>query len=128
MNRRSTIFSITVGTVYPLIIIFGLYIIINGHLSPGGGFQGGAILASAFIIQYLTSYNKKINLSLLNIIEKVLYLCIVLFSIVFILYLNNSISLITKELYLVMMNILIGIKVFCGLSVIFFRFVLFESR
>lgn len=128
MNRRSTIFSITVGTVYPLIIIFGLYIIINGHLSPGGGFQGGAILASAFIIQYLTSYNKKINLSLLNIIEKILYLCIVLFSIVFILYLNNSISLITKELYLVMMNILIGIKVFCGLSVIFFRFVLFESR
>lgn len=128
MNKRSTIFTITVGTVYPLIIIFGLYIIINGHVSPGGGFQGGAILASAFIIQYLTSYNKKINLSLLNIIEKILYLCIVLFSIVFILYLNNSISLLAKEWYLIIMNILIGIKVFCGLSVIFFRFVLFESR
>jgi multicomponent Na+:H+ antiporter subunit B len=30
----------------PFIFIFGLYIIIHGHLTPGGGFQGGAIIAS----------------------------------------------------------------------------------
>ena len=28
------------------IFIFGLYIIIHGHLTPGGGFQGGAVFAS----------------------------------------------------------------------------------
>ena len=32
------------------ILVFGIYILLNGHLSPGGGFSGGAILASAFII------------------------------------------------------------------------------
>ena len=30
----------------PLVFIFGLYIILHGHISPGGGFQGGAVFAS----------------------------------------------------------------------------------
>ncbi|MFW6040451.1 MAG: MnhB domain-containing protein [Thermoplasmatota archaeon] len=29
------------------IIIFGIYLIVHGHLSPGGGFQGGAVVASS---------------------------------------------------------------------------------
>ena len=29
-----------------LVLIFGLYIIMHGHVTPGGGFQGGAIVAS----------------------------------------------------------------------------------
>ena len=36
--------------VIPVILVFGIYILLNGHLSPGGGFSGGAILASGFII------------------------------------------------------------------------------
>ncbi|MBR3108153.1 MAG: hypothetical protein IKH30_13400 [Clostridia bacterium] len=34
----------------PLILIFGLYIIFNGHLSPGGGFSGGAVLGAGLIL------------------------------------------------------------------------------
>ncbi|MBR0407673.1 MAG: hypothetical protein IJI53_06525 [Clostridia bacterium] len=34
----------------PLILIFGLYIIVNGHLSPGGGFSGGAVLGAGLIL------------------------------------------------------------------------------
>ena len=37
-----TISSIT----FPFITIYGLYIIAHGHLTPGGGFQGGAVVAS----------------------------------------------------------------------------------
>ena len=33
-----------------LIFLYGFYIILHGHLSPGGGFGGGAILAGAFIL------------------------------------------------------------------------------
>ena len=36
--------------VIPIILVFGVYILLNGHLSPGGGFSGGAIMASALII------------------------------------------------------------------------------
>ncbi len=34
----------------PCILLFGIYIILNGHLSPGGGFSGGTILGASLII------------------------------------------------------------------------------
>ena len=34
----------------PVILLFGVYILLNGHLSPGGGFSGGAVLAAALMI------------------------------------------------------------------------------
>ncbi|MBM4402903.1 MAG: DUF4040 domain-containing protein [Candidatus Cloacimonetes bacterium] len=37
----------------PVIFLFGAYVAIHGHLSPGGGFTGGVIMASAFIFQIL---------------------------------------------------------------------------
>ncbi len=39
----------------PLILIFGIYIVLNGHLSPGGGFSGGAVLGSGLIL-YLNAF------------------------------------------------------------------------
>lgn len=34
----------------PLVFLFGLYIILNGHLSPGGGFSGGAMIGAGLIL------------------------------------------------------------------------------
>lgn len=39
----------------PIIMVFGVYIVLNGHLSPGGGFSGGAVLGSGLIL-YLNAY------------------------------------------------------------------------
>ncbi len=36
--------------VVPFIQLFALYVVFHGHYSPGGGFQGGAILAASFIL------------------------------------------------------------------------------
>lgn len=44
------------------IIIFGLYIISHGHLTPGGGFQGGVVIASMFVL-ILVAFRDKIKLS-----------------------------------------------------------------
>jgi multicomponent Na+:H+ antiporter subunit B len=33
-----------------LILTFGAYIILHGHLTPGGGFQGGAVFASGLAL------------------------------------------------------------------------------
>jgi multicomponent Na+:H+ antiporter subunit B len=38
----------------PLIQLFGLYVIAHGHGSPGGGFQGGCILAASFVLILVT--------------------------------------------------------------------------
>lgn len=39
--------------VIPFIQIFGIYVIFNGHLSPGGGFSGGTILGVSLILHKL---------------------------------------------------------------------------
>ncbi len=36
--------------LFPVILLFGVYVMIYGHLSPGGGFQGGVIIASAVLL------------------------------------------------------------------------------
>lgn len=43
----------TLATVGPT-VLFGIYIVIHGQLTPGGGFQGGVILATAPLLIYLT--------------------------------------------------------------------------
>ena len=42
----------------PVILLFGVYIVLNGHLSPGGGFSGGAVLGSGLIL-YLNAFGFK---------------------------------------------------------------------
>jgi multicomponent Na+:H+ antiporter subunit B len=37
----------------PFLQIFALYVIAHGHYSPGGGFQGGCILAASFILMVI---------------------------------------------------------------------------
>jgi energy-converting hydrogenase B subunit I len=32
------------------VLVFGLYVIMHGHVTPGGGFQGGAIIASGVVM------------------------------------------------------------------------------
>ncbi len=44
---------VIVRALLPLLLLFGFYIISYGHLSPGGGFQGGMILAGAVVTFYL---------------------------------------------------------------------------
>jgi|Deesub1362A_J573_1020465.scaffolds.fasta_scaffold02314_4 multicomponent Na+:H+ antiporter subunit B len=39
--------------LFPFIVIYGLYVTFRGHLSPGGGFAGGTIIASGFILRSL---------------------------------------------------------------------------
>ena len=41
--------------IFPIIMLFGIYVVLNGHLSPGGGFSGGAVLGAGFIL-YLNAY------------------------------------------------------------------------
>ncbi len=55
--------------LFPLILLFGVYVFINGHLTPGGGFQGGAIIASAVVLSVLADPNKKAGHTVLSVIE-----------------------------------------------------------
>lgn len=45
----------------PMILLLGVYVFANGHLTPGGGFQGGAILASATLLLLLAEPLKRLS-------------------------------------------------------------------
>jgi len=47
MSGMSKIVRTITAVTFPFAMIYGLYVIAHGHLTPGGGFQGGAIVASA---------------------------------------------------------------------------------
>ncbi len=49
-EQQSIIVKTICRLLVPFIQVFGLYVIVHGHSSPGGGFQGGVILGSSFIL------------------------------------------------------------------------------
>jgi multicomponent Na+:H+ antiporter subunit B len=62
---------LTTGTRFlaPLIMLLGAYVFANGHLTPGGGFQGGAIIASGTLLLLLADPLKHFSHALIATIE-----------------------------------------------------------
>lgn len=56
--KNDMILQGTAFVLCPIIFIFGIYVILNGHLSPGGGFSGGAILGAGLIL-YVSAFGFK---------------------------------------------------------------------
>lgn len=56
-----TITRLTVG----LILLFGIYIVLHGHITPGGGFAGGVIIALSFI-HLMLAFGKDLALKKLS--------------------------------------------------------------
>ncbi len=55
--------------LFPLLLVVGLYIIVHGHLTPGGGFQGGVILAAAFFVTLLARPGQGFSHAGISLIE-----------------------------------------------------------
>lgn len=47
---QEEVLSTVAKAVIPMAIVFGIYVITHGELGPGGGFQGGVIVAAAYIL------------------------------------------------------------------------------
>ena len=51
--KEHLILRVVTKLMLPFILLFGFYIQLHGEISPGGGFQAGIVLASAFILHGL---------------------------------------------------------------------------
>lgn len=49
-THHTIVIRTTVRLLVPLVQIYALYVIFHGHYSPGGGFQGGVIIAASYIL------------------------------------------------------------------------------
>ncbi len=75
VGERSVLFPSTrivmsgAKLLFPAIVLLGAYVFIHGHLSPGGGFQGGTIIATGFLLMLLTYRNYSVSHTRLAYVE-----------------------------------------------------------
>ena len=67
----SEILETGAGLLFPLILLLGTYIFLHGHLTPGGGFQGGVVIATGFLLLLLSGRVKALNHLVMNLVESV---------------------------------------------------------
>ena len=143
MMGMSRIVKTMTSIAFPLAMIYGLYIIAHGHLTPGGGFQGGAVVASAcamILVAYGSVWTmgkvKEKQLSLLESLGAIGFIGLAFFGLIFGLkvFFNNflvdqnilpifneigkGLSNINTAGLLPLMNFAVGLKVIAGLFVI----------
>jgi multisubunit Na+/H+ antiporter MnhB subunit len=63
MKGMTIIVKKTTQIIAGMIFLYGIYVIIHGHLTPGGGFAGGVIVAGSFILLILAFGSNVINLT-----------------------------------------------------------------
>lgn len=80
--KNDKILQLSAKILVPIIIMFGIYVILNGHLSPGGGFSGGAIIGAGLIL-YVNAFgfekakrimNRK-NYAVISVVPLLFYAC-----------------------------------------------------
>jgi multicomponent Na+:H+ antiporter subunit B len=110
----------------PVIFLVGAYIFMNGHLTPGGGFQGGAVIASGIVLMLLTNPLERFKHKVVALVESLSGLTFVMIGILGILlaggFLDNRIMSLGRFGTLLsagaipFIYILIGLKVGAELS------------
>ena len=53
-DSEDVIVKTVARVLIPFIVAYALYVVMHGHYSPGGGFQGGVILAAGFVLLGIT--------------------------------------------------------------------------
>jgi multicomponent Na+:H+ antiporter subunit B len=123
--------------MFPLIILFGIYVVVHGHTTPGGTFSGGSVMAGAFVI-YTLAYGledtrKQFSETPINVLKSVGGLVLILL-IIFEFFLREAlvptetIFTVWSASSLMFFNIVGGIMVFTGLLMIWYTIVRTDSE
>ena len=116
--------------VLPLALVYVFYIILHGHISPGGGFQGGVLMTAIIILIYLghgyEATCRALNVELLRRTEGLavtLYIAIAMLGVVFgaqfcqnVAFENGNIG--DRSGTIAWMDEAVGLNVLCGVGVL----------
>lgn len=116
--------------ILPFLILYGFYIILNGDISPGGGFQGGVVLATCYLALFFIKDEETIPFREIIKLEKILFLTLIGVGMVhlftsahFFPYFSEARwRLPVSTTSLILLNAIIGLKVtigFGGIMLIF---------
>lgn len=118
--------------VLPLALVYVFYIILHGHISPGGGFQGGVLMTAIIILIYLghgyEATCRALNVELLRRTEGLavtLYIAIAMLGVVFgvnfcqnVAFENGNIGDLISSGTIAWMDEAVGLNVLCGVGVL----------
>ncbi len=119
-----TITRLTIG----LILIYGIYIVLNGHISPGGGFAGGVIIALSFV-HIMLAFGKEAVLRKLSENRDLILAssgALIFLFLATLGFMKNS--GLFKAQTAVFCDVAIALMVSCGFFAIFLALVLFISK
>jgi multicomponent Na+:H+ antiporter subunit B len=137
MKGMTVIVKTISSWVKVLIVLFGIYIILFGHLTPGGGFAGGVILASSYVLLMLAFGGEFVKEDLpLSLVSKLdclgafAFIMIAILGLVFsgVFFANFLVDKYGQPLHLLsagtipLSNIAIGLKVGASLFLVIFVF------
>ena len=131
--KKTDILDVISRKLAPFILLFGCYLIAYGHLSPGGGFQGGVVLASGIILLVLCKGVAPIQVlfphAAVSLVEILGFLTFLLIGLVGLItrggFLMNflPLSVVTETPhvgFILLLNLIIGLKVGAGITLICF--------
>lgn len=128
MRVKTDMLDVVSRKLAPYVLLFGCYLISHGHLSPGGGFQGGVVLASGLLLPALGCRGERLEDLLsnkaLSIMETVGFALLILLGIAGIaaagFFLADPFSRISgsEGHFIFLMNLVIGTKVGAGIGLL----------
>jgi multicomponent Na+:H+ antiporter subunit B len=104
--------------LFPPVVLFGLYIALSGHLSPGGGFAGGVIGGTGILLISLSigarEVAKRFREEEMKHIEFLIILVILVFVFFFMAKVGQLLFGGKETIFMASLNLVIGLKVFIG--------------
>ncbi len=127
--KKTTILDLISRKLAPFMLLFGLYLLTYGHMSPGGGFQGGVVIASGvillFVAQGVRSTVSLFPFRALSLVEAGAFLLLVVAGLAGLAagrgFLGNPMAgvdlrAVPRAGNILVYNVLIGLKVGAGIS------------
>ncbi|MCK9932843.1 DUF4040 domain-containing protein [Frankia sp. Mgl5] len=61
VRARSVLLEVTTRAVFPVVLVFSLYLLFAGHTRTGGGFSGGLVAGLAFVLRYIAGRRRRVG-------------------------------------------------------------------
>lgn len=120
--KSNYLLSIVCSMILPFSILYGFYVILNGDLSAGGGFHGGVLLSTSFLLVHFMKEDHALHFYEIIKIEKAIFLLLIFMALGLIIIYPLIEAHYVRVLFLMAMNMIIGFKVtigLCGIMLIF---------
>jgi multicomponent Na+:H+ antiporter subunit B len=142
MKGMTIIVQKTTQLISGMIFLYGIYVIVHGHLTPGGGFAGGVIVAGSLILitlafgsDFLKLVKKEAGTTIIESLATLMVILIAMGGFLFgtHIFFNNflpkgTVGQLVSAGVLPLYNIFVGAEVAASIFIIFLSLVIFKEE